>query len=330
MPSREPWTQEEILVQLLPATGGAIAALWWGAMFIEYKQRSSKFFRKVKLLKHPNSTEVKHNPDVTFIDLLHSKGLEGLIAGFITWMGWLHIVISIYGPTNIDWERANVVFSTVHCFLSLFLGWLFVYQRDWSKTHENTPKCAVFCCFTLSYMFADLYIINIHRDSSPTIIFHHFICSFSLIWALCSHYQSQLANTVILYESTGLNFNMIHWLLANGFKDDHPYYIANGAIFFATFAFFRMFLGTWSTWTFVNNWSENRPGIFFKMQSIAFHLLSVYWFAQMCEIVAGVVGVPFPAVNATLQNLPVFDHIHLLYNPVVDTINQLRAMVMAK
>merc|ERR1712087_678650 len=133
-----------------------------------------------------------------------------------------------------------------------------------------------------------------------------------------------MGNTVIIYESTGLNFNLLVLLEALGFKETDPEYIANGDVFYALFTFFRMILGTWSTWTFVTNWTENRPSRSFKMASIVFHLLSVYWYLHMSEIIATKFEIPFLPVNdyadqchAVVEKLPVQDMFNRLLNTVL-------------
>jgi len=211
--------------------------------------------------------------------LLHNGGCESLVFGFITWLSLIFVVFQI---TGVDAKHppdmlANVIFSTTHCILAIFIGWFYVYEPDWSQNHDNRRTSALFCGFTMTYMFADLYfMLCSDLPYNFQIVTHHCICISGIYYAFTSTHMTQLADTIIIYESTGLMFNMKHLLDHFNFSESHWLSIINGIAFVIAFTYFRIYLGSALAIHFI--YDPNVESNMFVLIANVFHLISLYWY----------------------------------------------------
>jgi hypothetical protein len=141
-------------------------------------------------------------------------------------------------------------------------------------------------------MFTDLYLMlcmNMPKDLE--IITHHFLCITGIYYALTSTHMTQLADTIIIYESTGFMFNMHHLLVYFNFSPSHWLYLSNGATFVVAFTYFRMYLGSALAIHFMHD--EKVESRVFVLIATLFHAMSVYWYYL---IISEMVGILYPLI----------------------------------
>jgi len=105
---------------------------------------------------------------------------------------------------------------------------------------------------------------------------HHCICITGIYYALTSTHMTQLADTIIIYESTGLMFNMLHLLLHFNFSERHWLFLINGFAFIMAFTYFRIYLGSALAIHFI--YDNKVESIVFVLIATSFHAISVYWY----------------------------------------------------
>jgi len=155
-------------------------------------------------------------------------------------------------------------------------------------------RSALFCGFSFTYMLTDLYMMYCVGEPSweSTIVLHHTLCIAGLSFALFSTHQTQLADTIILYESTGPLFHAHHYLLYLNVERSNLLFLLNGFAFFVAFAYFRIYLGSALAIHFIRD--KKAKNSLFVLISILFHSLSLYWFyiilCEMCSVLCSLLG----------------------------------------
>jgi len=134
-------------------------------------------------------------------------------------------------------------------------------------------------------MLTDLYMMYCVGEPSweSTIVLHHSLCIAGLSFALVSTHQTQLADTIILYESTGPLFHVHNLLLHFNVERTNLLFMVNGFAFFVAFAYFRIYIGSSLAIHFIRD--KKVKNSLFVLISILFHTLSLYWFyIILCEM----------------------------------------------
>jgi len=123
------------------------------------------------------------------------------------------------------------------------------------------------------------------------IITHHILCITGIYYALTSTHMTQLADTIIIYESTGFMFNMHNLLEYFNFSSTHWLYLTNGAMFVIAFTYFRMYLGSALAIHFMND-SKVESRLFVLIATL-FHSISLYWYYL---IISEMVKILYPLI----------------------------------
>jgi len=254
--------RKSLVIEWVPLIAACSATSWW--------------FSKWQELSAESTSE---NMWQQLLELLHNGGFESLVFGFLTWLCWIFVLFKI---TGVDAKHpatmlTNVWFSTAHCVLAIWIGWFHVYEPDWSMNYENRRSSALFCGFTITYMWADLYMmVCMDLPVAKDIVLHHCVCILGIWYAFTSTHQTQLADTIIVYESTGFMFNMYHLLIHFKFGKTHWLFLTNGVLFVMAFTYFRIYLGSALAIHFVYDpMVESRV---FVLIALLFHSISLYWY----------------------------------------------------
>merc|ERR1719447_2449496 len=132
----------------------------------------------------------------------------------------------------------------------------------------------------MTYMFADLYfMLCSDLTYNLEIVLHHCICITGTIYALTSTHMTQLADTIIIYESTGLMFNMLHLLEHFKVSERNWLFLVNGFAFVIAFTYFRIYLGTALAIHFI--YDDKVESSVFVLIATLFHSISIYWYYLM-------------------------------------------------
>jgi len=262
----------QLIIEHVPLLATCSAAIWW-------------LTKLSKLSTNPANEFVCEQ----MMDLLHNGGCESVLIGFITWLSWIFVVFRI---TGVDAKHppdmlANVIFSTAHCIIAIYVGWFYVYEPDWSLNHENRRSSALFCGFSMTYMFADLYfMLCTGLPYNLEIVIHHCICITGIFYALTSTHMTQLADTIIIYESTGFMFNMQHLFEHFKVSERHWLFLLNGFAFVIAFTYFRIYLGSALAFHFI--YDDKVESSMFLLIATLFHSISIYWYYLIISKVVSV------------------------------------------
>jgi len=263
--------ESRIMTEYVPCIATCLAVSWWWRKYIEARALTTR----------KNLCNIR-NLTSTILHLVHKGGIESIVFAFLTWLAWLFVVFLI---TGVSADRPpsmfeNVIFSTLHCVLALVFGWGWVWEHDWSKNHENRRNSAVFCGFCLTYMFSDLYMIRCMMLGGyvldKSILVHHTLCILGLYYAFTTTHQTQLSNTITLYETTGISINLHYLLVDLNISSSHWLFVLNGVSILVCFTFFRIYLGTKLALHFILD--PKVESFSFVLSAVLFHSVSFYWY----------------------------------------------------
>lgn len=115
---------------------------------------------------------------------------------------------------------------------------------------------------------------------------HHSLCIFGTYCALNITHQTYLANLIIIYETTGIAYNLHLLLEYLNVAKTHWLFMINGFTFVGLFTYFRMYLGTAICINFL--FGDKIESLLYRLVVILFQSISVYWY---CKIIYNIVKV---------------------------------------
>lgn len=249
------------MLEYIPLLATCSAATWWWSKWSEVRAQSESGNR-CRLL----------------MEVVLKGGGESLIFGFFTWISWIFVIFQIHSvdaqhPPNII---SGLILSTAHVIVAMLIGWFYVYEPDWSRNHENRKSSALFCGFTMTYMLTDLYMMYCTVPPSLTLWLHHFLSIFGTFCALNLTHQTFIANCTIIYETTGLAYNLHQLLEHLNVARTHWLFLINGFTFVGLFTYFRIYLGSAIC---INFLSEDKiESLLFRLLLVLFQSINVYWY----------------------------------------------------
>jgi len=98
--------------------------------------------------------------------------------------------------------------------------------------------------------------------------------------------MTQLADTIIIYESTGFMYNMLHLLEHFNVSETDGLFLVNGVAFTIAFTYFRIYLGTALAIHFI--YDNKVESSVFVLIATLFHSISIYWYYLMISKVLSV------------------------------------------
>jgi len=111
---------------------------------------------------------------------------------------------------------------------------------------------------------------------------HHSICVIGMFWALNATHQRFIANATIIYESTGLGYNVVLLLKHLRVSRQNWFFLTTYVNFVCLFTYFRMYLGNKICIKF---WFDDKvKSIIARLILVVFQLINLYWYGLIVKI----------------------------------------------